>query len=351
MATIYDLIEITTEPAADTTYSVADGQILGVIDGMTSADLDDGEFDLGDRVTIAGVGYTISRIQKPASQGTFLLADGSTRSFLPAHEDNLWVTFLTVTNGATSRHFVIPDDSYGDMDVAAVTTGALDDVTASDSATVSTFDNSVNVVCFALGTRIELADGRELRVEEIGIGDLMRTRDHGAQPVRWIGRMDLPPAALAANPKNRPIEIAPGALGPGCPSRPLVVSPQHRMLVRSAIARRMFASDEVLVAARLLLPLPGIRVREDVASVVYYHLAFDRHEVVNADGAPAESLYAGSEALRTLSPDAAARLRALALTDAPAGPLPGLARPVAQGARGKGLVQRHLRNRKPLFAP
>ena len=41
-------------------------------------------------------------------------------------------------------------------------------------------------VCFARGTRIETQDGIVL-IEDLKVGDLVRTLDHGAQPIRWIG--------------------------------------------------------------------------------------------------------------------------------------------------------------------
>lgn len=74
-------------------------------------------------------------------------------------------------------------------------------------------------------------------------------------------------------------------MGAGIPDRDLLVSPQHRVLVRSAIAQRMFGSSEVLVAAKQLLQLPGISLAEDVAGVSYVHLLFDRHEIVVSNGA------------------------------------------------------------------
>ena len=97
------------------------------------------------------------------------------------------------------------------------------------------------------GARITLAEG-----------DLVRTLDHGLQPVRWVGARRLSAAELAAAEKLRPIRIRAGALGPGTPRADLLVSPQHRVLVRSRIAQRMFGTDEVLVAAKQLLQIDGI---------------------------------------------------------------------------------------------
>ena len=88
MATIYDLIEVTSI-SANTTYSEANGNLLGVVDGANGPELDDGEFDEGDLISIGGTTYTIDLIQEPSSSGSFLLGDGSTRTFSPQNEDNL----------------------------------------------------------------------------------------------------------------------------------------------------------------------------------------------------------------------------------------------------------------------
>ena len=90
-------------------------------------------------------------------------------------------------------------------------------------------------------------------------------------------------------PQFRPVRISAGALGPGVPSRDLVVSQQHRMLITGWQAELMAGCPEVLVAARHLVGRPGIRIDEQAAEVTYLHLLFDRHHLIWADGAETES--------------------------------------------------------------
>ena len=71
------------------------------------------------------------------------------------------------------------------------------------------------------------------------------------------------------------------------------------MLVKSSIARRMFSADEVLVPAQSLLDLDGVS-RANLDEVTYYHILFDRHEIIEANGAYSESLYTGPEAMKSL---------------------------------------------------
>ena len=131
------------------------------------------------------------------------------------------------------------------------------------------------------------------------------------------------------------------------PRRDLVVSPQHRLLLRSRIAERMCGTPEVLVAARQLRHLKGI-TQIGPEGVAYYHLLFDRHEIVLAEGAPTESLYLGDRAFGGL-PEA---LRDEVLTLFPELAMlgPRASRPLLEGPRAKRLVLRHRRNRRAPLA-
>lgn len=89
-------------------------------------------------------------------------------------------------------------------------------------------------------------------VEALAKGHVVRTLDQGFQLLRWIGSRKLTIDQLEKNPALRPIRITAGTPGPKTPSEDLVISPQHRVLVRSKIAQRMFGTAEVLVAAKQL---------------------------------------------------------------------------------------------------
>lgn len=214
------------------------------------------------------------------------------------------------------------------------------------SFTAEIFDLPI-VPCFTAGTMIRTAGG-ERRVEDLALGDLVWSRDNGLQPLRWIGRRTLRPSELAAQPKLRPIRIRAGALGAGQPLRDLVVSPQHRVLVRSSIAMRMFGAPEVLVAAKQLLSLPGIEVDEAAREVTYLHLMFDRHEVLVSNGAETESLYPGPMALAALGEAAAAEIQAIfpELCEGEGGFPP--ARQLVPGRLARKLAERHGKNRVAL---
>jgi len=203
--------------------------------------------------------------------------------------------------------------------------------------------------CFTAGTRIVTRSG-ERAAETLAVGDDVLTLDHGFQPIRWIGRKALSALDLAAQPDLRPIRIAAGALGEGLPERDLIVSPQHRCLVRSEIARRMTGEREVLAAAKHLLGQPGIEPLPAGAGVVYVHILFDRHELVFSNGAVTESFYPERQDIAALDEAALREIYALfpglAVGDPNGGP--AAARNFLGGHAAQSLVKRSVRNTRQL---
>lgn len=159
-------------------------------------------------------------------------------------------------------------------------------------------DNIALMVCLAEGSLIRTPQG-DRAIETLRVGELVDTTK-GPSALRWIGQRSLDAEELASNPRFAPVRITGGALGQGLPCVDLLVSRQHRMLCDSPIAKRMFGTTAVLVAAIRLTTLPGIYVDHTVRRLRYYHLLFDTHEVIFANGAPTESLWTGPEALNGL---------------------------------------------------
>ena len=203
------------------------------------------------------------------------------------------------------------------------------------------------IPCFATGTLIE-TDRGAVAIETLAEGDRVMTRDNGLQPIRWIGRRALSAETLSVNENLRPIRIRRHALGTNLPSSDLLVSPQHRVLVRSAIAQKMFGTSEVLVAAKQLCQIEGIDIATDLAGVEYVHMLFDRHEVVISNGAETESLYTGPEALKSVGPAALAEIFAIFPELADRDYTPVAARPLASGRMARKLAVRHAQNHKAL---
>lgn len=154
-------------------------------------------------------------------------------------------------------------------------------------------------LCFAADTLIATARG-DRRACDLLPGDMILTRDAGFQQLRWRGVRTLAAQDLRRFPHLRPVRIAAGALGPATPRTTLRVAPRHRVMLRSHIASRMFGKPEIMVAARHLAALPGIEIDREASRISYAHLLFDRHPVIYCNGAPTDSLFSGSDALRIL---------------------------------------------------
>ncbi len=165
-------------------------------------------------------------------------------------------------------------------------------ITFSDGSTAS-FSNIENVVpCFTPGSMVDTPHGR-VAVEDLRIGDLVNTRDHGAQEVRWIGKKFLNAGRLDRAPHLQPILIRADSIAPGVPDRDMRVSPQHRMLVENTATQLWLGEDEVLVKAQHMTHRPGIDQVQAEEGVTYIHVMFDRHEVLLVDNAWTESFQPG----------------------------------------------------------
>ncbi|WGI23171.1 Hint domain-containing protein [Amylibacter sp. IMCC11727] len=147
------------------------------------------------------------------------------------------------------------------------------------------------VPCFARGTHI-LTPGGDVLVENLRVGSRVETLDHGPQTVRWIGS-----AKRSARGACAPVRIRAGALEN---DRDLWVSQQHRMVLRGAKAELMFGEHEVFVPAKSLVNDCSVRIIEGGA-VEYFHILFDNHEIIYAEGAMAESLHLGKQSFDALS--------------------------------------------------
>jgi len=211
------------------------------------------------------------------------------------YNDQLDVSELRTLEGNPVRVWdvVVSDDGHGNalLTFPEGETVVMQGVTPAEMSSTAQLQ-AAGVPCFTAGTMIRTARG-EKPVETLRAGDLVQTRDNGLQEVIWAGRRHLGPPALAALPSLRPIHIAPGALGN---VRPLRLSPQHALAVDLP---GMGAS--LLRAGRAArIEGGGIRVAQGVREVTYVHIMLERHEIVFANGTPAESFYPGPWGLRMM---------------------------------------------------
>ena len=136
--------------------------------------------------------------------------------------------------------------------------------------------------CFLKGTTIRTVSG-DRKIEDLAIGDLLPTMFGGLRPIQWIGRYPRkkndPSKPWVKN--ALPVRIARSALAPDLPRADLYVTAAHSLLI-----------DGVLVPAEMLINGTTITRYEasETDELEYFHIRLESHDVVYAEGVPAETL-------------------------------------------------------------
>jgi hypothetical protein len=139
------------------------------------------------------------------------------------------------------------------------------------------FQFQATPACFRAGTRIRTERG-PVAVEALVVGDRVPVLLGGtSRPIIWLGhrRVDC-----RHHPDPRqvwPIRVCAGAFGPGRPFRDLCLSPDHALFI-----------DGVLVPVHCLVNGRTI-FQQACDEVTYWHVELAEHDVLYAEGVPAES--------------------------------------------------------------
>jgi hypothetical protein len=137
-------------------------------------------------------------------------------------------------------------------------------------------DTSLSTLCFCAGTQIATPTG-EVAVEHLAVGDLVLTLDGRRVPINWIGTGQSLLPHGGRSPAT-PVLVRAGALGDGVPRRDLRITKGHSLYL-----------EGVLIPVENLINHRTILWDDEARSVVVYHIELATHEVLLANGAPAES--------------------------------------------------------------
>jgi hypothetical protein len=229
---------------------------------------------------LSGTGSTTTQLGSIANFGTF---------------DTILVSGFTLINGDTLIDFY--DPTTGVLHVNEFNTGTKNGdenftatITGPGAGTLNTGNFFVSfgasgllisdAPCFAAGTRILTPNG-EIAVEDIKAGDAVLTAREGQEAsaeVIWVGQRTIDLARHAMPEKVRPIRILAGAFGEGLPQRDLRVSPDHALYI-----------DGHLIEAKTLVNGVTVIVEQNTRHVTYHHIELASHDVVLAEGLPAET--------------------------------------------------------------
>ena len=265
---------------------------------------------VGDAVNIAGGNVTIGTTTDSASYNfsssgvlnitgtvsatdTFNFTDNTTDLLVLGSSSNQLDATITGFNSANAIDLTQLGYSFNYILASNGQGGTLIEDASKGNAVVYTFSklayttglhlvrdpNGATIVapCFVAGTAIATPVGAAA-VERLAPGDLVLTASGAAVPVKWVGRrkVDL---ARHANPElANPVRIHAGAVEAGVPSRDLLVSPDHAILMNG-----------VLIPAALLVNDVTVTLVTNLASVEYIHVELDKHDILLAEGLAAES--------------------------------------------------------------
>jgi hypothetical protein len=352
MPTTFNVFQLGVRPIIDPTEGNTTAENAGALVGLTfggpgSALLESAAvFSAG---SFSGGTATDYDMNNSLSNDTFRINGGALRTYDGSAVYNATITYLDGTTATITA--VIIQDTAGrtywvpeitaNLDQAAMEANPIRSLTL-DSLNGNVFSGTTGnrqtwdyLICYVRGTHILTPDG-EVPIEDLGPGDLVVTRDNGPQPIRWIGC-----SSALARGKLAPVRFSKGALGRGLPHRDLMVSRQHRMLLRSPVVERMFGTPEVLVPAVKLLGLAGVDPVATGGLIDYFHLLTNQHEIIYAAGAPSETLLTGPEARKAIGPDQLEEIETLfpGLIDSVAIPV----RSVVRDTRVSRLLDRHNR--------
>ena len=171
---------------------------------------------------------------------------------------------MTLSAGAPVDVTLDPGQSYAGLFPHSTTSGS---------------DNFIilnTTPCFLCDTHI-LTEHGEVKVQDLAIGDRVVTLSGALRPITWIGT-----GHVLATPGRRdaatPVIVRKGALADNVPTRDLRVTKGHSLLI-----------DDVLIPVEELVNHRSILWDDRAQAVTIYHIELATHDVLLADGAPAES--------------------------------------------------------------
>jgi Hint domain len=130
--------------------------------------------------------------------------------------------------------------------------------------------------CFMRGSRIAASEG-SICVEDLAVGALVMTHSGQARPVRWLGHRAIDCTRYPNPAEVWPYRIRAGAFSDNQPARDLWLSRGHSILVDGVLMQ-----VETLVNGASIVRVPSERVE-------YWHVELDSHDILIAEGLPAES--------------------------------------------------------------
>jgi hypothetical protein len=299
--TVTNLIEIAPGASFGGVVKGTDGIDLSTLELLSGASA--GSVTSFGSVTVSG-GYYSGYV----GFGTIVVDNGATWSLGGTVAAGTTIAFAAGGTGAltivspTQMNGTIADFGVGDTlalagitattGVTPVPLGANDQLTVAGTGLVLQFDSSatgtvlaesvsgeettITALCFLPDTLIQTPPG-QVKVQNLAVGDLVTTAGGAERPITWIGAGQVMATRGRRGPAT-PVIVRKGALAPNVPMYDLRVTKGHSIYL-----------DGVLIPVEFLVNHRSI-VWDDLAQEVrHYHVELETHDVLLANGAPAES--------------------------------------------------------------
>ena len=231
-------------------------------------------------------------ISKSLTTDNFLTGLNDTYTELPGSEDNQLSPGEMVDNTFSATHTEIVGTYFDGVRTFIVTkiVGGTSYVLESEDSLLKTdypdsfdtslinFASSYSFVCFHPDTLIAGPDG-ETAVKNLAIGDMILTQDNRSVPVRWIGLQSFRPGLVGA--RSEPVRIRADDLGEDLPHTDLTVTADHGLILDDLVINASSLVNGTTIDFVALADLPD--------RVTYFHIETEAHDVILANGTPAET--------------------------------------------------------------
>lgn len=204
------------------------------------------------------------------------ILNGEISTFAGVTPNGLLFTFSTYGNDYTAILTLNTVPAYGD--------------TITNFSQIPVFEvpyNFDSMFCFLAGTGIATPAG-EVRVETLEIGDAVCTADGRAVPVKWVGAQRVANSSLTEAAAS-PVVVTANALGKGAPHKDLYLTADHGLILDGLVINAGALVNNATIRYVPMAELPPI--------FTYYHVETEDHDIILANGVPAETFidYAGRQ--------------------------------------------------------
>jgi hypothetical protein len=184
------------------------------------------------------------------------------------------ISVTSVTYGSNTLKIITSAGTYNFTNVSYYGTAPTNYLAKPDTATG--LEAITFALCFCEGALLRTPSG-DMPVESLSAGDMVVTWSGAHRRITWIGEGKV----LATRGRRNgatPVIVRKGALADGVPHTDLKVTKGHSFLI-----------DDVLIPVEFLVNHRSILWDDRAQEVSIYHVELESHDVLVANGAPAES--------------------------------------------------------------